>query len=143
MKDMFYGCFELREIQELDTSNCLNTQSMFRDCSSLVSLPDLDLSKVENADNMLSFCFELVTDIPSWKLNNDIDLAKLTYQAFQCGEDFVKSVGIELSVKIIADKNLANTFILKAFQNNPNNPDNTAKVIEIIETKLLNTKGHI
>ncbi len=49
---MFYGCYSLQSIPQLDTSSGTNFSSMFRDCYSLQSIPQLDTSSGTNFSYM-------------------------------------------------------------------------------------------
>ena len=59
MRSMFNGCWALKSIPELDTSQVTDMQYMFRKCSALASIPELDASQVTKISNMFSGCSSL------------------------------------------------------------------------------------
>ena len=59
MRSMFNGCWALASIPELDTSNVTDMQYMFRKCSALVTIPELDTSQVTNVYFMFNGCSSL------------------------------------------------------------------------------------
>ena len=56
---MFYGCFSLTAIPQLDTSSVINMAYMFYNCYSLTAIPELDTSSVTNMSNMFRYCHSL------------------------------------------------------------------------------------
>ncbi len=56
---MFYGCYSLQSIPQLDTSSGTNFSYMFRDCYSLQSIPQLDTSSGTNFSYMFYGCYSL------------------------------------------------------------------------------------
>jgi surface protein len=69
--NMFYQCYKLQTIPQLDTSAVTNMKYMFYDCYNLTTIPQLDTSKVTNMDNMFYECHSLIT-IPQ------LDTSKVT-----------------------------------------------------------------
>ena len=61
MSNMFYSCYSLVSIPQLDTSAVTNMSSMFNNCYCLVSIPQLDTSAVTNMSNMFYSCYSLVS----------------------------------------------------------------------------------
>lgn len=64
--DMSYGAgirSLIKSIDEIDTSNMSNMNSMFNTCTHLYSIPLLDTSNVTNMANMFTRCLFL-TDVP-------------------------------------------------------------------------------
>ena len=59
MRSMFNGCFALESVPELDTSQVTDMQSMFRKCSALESIPELDSGQVTNVYTMFEGCSSL------------------------------------------------------------------------------------
>ena len=59
MRSMFNGCWALASVPELDTSNVTDMQYMFRKCSALASIPELDSGQVTNVYFMFSGCSSL------------------------------------------------------------------------------------
>ena len=56
---MFYNCYALTAIPQLDTSSVKNMNSMFYDCYSLTAIPQLNTSSVTNMDRMFYDCYSL------------------------------------------------------------------------------------
>ena len=63
MSYMFYSCYSLTAIPQLDTSAVTNMSYMFYSCSSLTAIPQLDTSLVTNMGYMFYSCYSL-TAIP-------------------------------------------------------------------------------
>ena len=63
MTQMFYNCYSLTAIPQLDTSAVTNMTQMFQGCSSLTAIPQLDTSAVTNMVGMFQGCSSL-TAIP-------------------------------------------------------------------------------
>ncbi|MGM9608361.1 MAG: BspA family leucine-rich repeat surface protein [Oscillospiraceae bacterium] len=63
MSYMFYYCYSLTSIPQLDTSAVKNMSSMFNSCYSLTAIPQLDTSSVTNMSYMFYYCYSL-TAIP-------------------------------------------------------------------------------
>ena len=59
MRSMFNGCWALASVPELDTSQVTDMQSMFRKCSALESIPELDSGQVTNVYTMFEGCSSL------------------------------------------------------------------------------------
>lgn len=59
MSYMFYKCFNLTTIPQLNTSNVTNMNSMFTNVENIKEIPRLDTSKVINMDNMFQNCYFL------------------------------------------------------------------------------------
>ena len=59
MRSMFNGCWALASVPELDTSQVTDMQYMFRKCSALASIPALDTSQVTNVYFMFDNCSSL------------------------------------------------------------------------------------
>ena len=59
MSYMFYSCYSLTAIPQLDTSAVTNMSYMFNYCSSLTAIPQLDTSAVTNMSYMFSGCYYL------------------------------------------------------------------------------------
>ena len=71
LQELFYGCYSLTSIPELDTSQVTNMRSMFNGCSALAAIPALDTSQVTDMQRMFSSCVSL-TAIP------DLDTSQVT-----------------------------------------------------------------
>ena len=63
MSYMFYYCYSLTAIPQLDTSAVTDMRNMFAYCHSLTAIPQLDTSAVTNMSNMFYYCYSL-TAIP-------------------------------------------------------------------------------
>ena len=61
MSYMFYDCYSLTAIPQLDTSAVTNMSSMFSGCYSLTSIPQLDTSAVTDMNYMFGYCYSLTT----------------------------------------------------------------------------------
>ena len=60
MGNMFYYCYSLVSIPQLDTSSVTSMSGMFYYCYSLVSIPQLNTAKVTSMSNMFGYCYSLV-----------------------------------------------------------------------------------
>lgn len=76
--NMFYNCFNLITIPQLNTSNVTNMPSMFYNCKSLISIPLLDTSKAISLNSMFYDCYSLTT-IPLLDTSKAISLAAMFY----------------------------------------------------------------
>ena len=63
INNMFYNCYSLTSIPQLDTSAVTNMSNMFGYCRSLTSIPQLDTSAAKNMLSMFNNCYSL-TSIP-------------------------------------------------------------------------------
>ena len=61
MSDMFYNCFYLITIPQMDTSKMMCMDSMFHDCYSLTSIPQIDTSNVLSMYYTFTYCMNLTT----------------------------------------------------------------------------------
>jgi surface protein len=59
MSKMFYNCYSLVSIPQLDTASVTDMSSMFSGCYSLVSIPQLDTASVTNMSSMFNNCNSL------------------------------------------------------------------------------------
>lgn len=71
---MFSGCYSLRAIPLLDTSNVKSMYQMFYDCASLEAIPQLDTSNATNMVNMFFGCRTLKA-IPPFDTSNVTSMA--------------------------------------------------------------------
>lgn len=60
MSYMFYYCYSLTTIPQLNTSQATNMSYIFSDCYSLLAIPQLNTSQVTNMSSMFSDCHSLV-----------------------------------------------------------------------------------
>ena len=60
-KSMFQGCYFLKSIPNLNTSNATSLSNLFRECYSLVTIPLIDTSNGTNFSYMFSDCHSLTT----------------------------------------------------------------------------------
>lgn len=58
---MFYYCYNLKEIPFFDTSNVTNSSQMFYECESLITIPEFNFSKSKNVERMFEWCQRLET----------------------------------------------------------------------------------
>ena len=89
---MFYYCYSLVSIPQLDTSNVTDMSSMFYYCYSLVSIPQLDTSNVTDMSSMFYYCYSLVS-IPQLDTSNVTDMSSMFYYCHSlvyCNLDNVK-----------------------------------------------------
>ena len=63
MTNMFYYCYSLTAIPQMDTSAVTDMLSMFQNCYSLTAIPQMDTSAVTNMNFMFQYCYSL-TAIP-------------------------------------------------------------------------------
>ena len=63
MNDMFYYCYSLTAIPQMDTSAVTNMSNMFYYCYSLTAIPQMDTSAVTDMSYMFNNCYSL-TAIP-------------------------------------------------------------------------------
>ena len=61
ISNMFYNCYSLTSIPQLDTSAVTNMSNMFGYCYSLTSIPQLNTSAVTNMSSMFNNCYSLTT----------------------------------------------------------------------------------
>ena len=80
MSYMFYSCYSLTAIPQLDTSAVTNMSYMFYSCSSLTAIPQLDTSLVTNMRYMFGFCYSL-TAIP--QLDTSL-VTNMGYMFYRC-----------------------------------------------------------
>ena len=64
LDSLFYNCYALVSVPELDTSQVTSMQYMFYNCYALVSVPELDTSQVTSMFYMFSGC-QALTSIPA------------------------------------------------------------------------------
>ena len=75
-KNMFYNCFHLTSIPQLDTSNVSNMNRMFSGCISLTSIPQMDTRSVTHMNQMFNGCSSL-TSIPQLDASNATDMNRM------------------------------------------------------------------
>ena len=61
MSNMFYSCYSLTAIPQMDTSAVTNMSGMFSSCYSLTAIPQMDTSAVTNMRSIFSGCFSLTS----------------------------------------------------------------------------------
>ena len=81
ISNMFYNCYSLTAIPQLDTSNVMSMASMFNSCSSLQTIPQLDTSNVTNMNGMFNSCSSLQT-IPQLDTSNVINMSSMFSNCF-------------------------------------------------------------
>lgn len=59
LEGLFYGCANLKEAPEMNTSNVKNMNTMFQDCALLVTVPAYDTSNCTSMKNMFHGCNSL------------------------------------------------------------------------------------
>ena len=75
-KNMFFNCFHLTSIPQLDTSNVSNMNRMFSGCISLTIIPQMDTRSVTNMNQMFNGCSSL-TSIPQLDASNATDMNRM------------------------------------------------------------------
>lgn len=60
-KGMFYNCYSLTAVLQLDTSSATDIQAMFYNCYSLMAIPQLDASSATYMNSMFYCCYGLTT----------------------------------------------------------------------------------
>ena len=75
---LFYNCYSLTTIPQLDTSNATDTRGMFSRCTSLTTVPQLDTSKVTNMFSMFEQCTSLIT-IPQLDTSKVTNMSMMFY----------------------------------------------------------------
>ena len=73
---MFYYCYSLMAIPQLNTSQVTNMSSMFSDCYFLTAIPQLNTSQVTNMKNMFGGC-SLLTAIPELDTSSVTDMSSM------------------------------------------------------------------
>ena len=73
---LFYNCYSLTTVPQLDTSNATDTRGMFSRCTSLTTVPQLDTSKVTNMFSMFEQCTSLTT-IPQLDTSKVTDMSNM------------------------------------------------------------------
>lgn len=66
---MFFSCFSLQSILQLDTSSGTNFSNMFYSCYSLKSIPKFDTSAGINFSEMFIYCYSLQS-VPQFNTSN-------------------------------------------------------------------------
>jgi surface protein len=78
MSGMFYYCYSLVSIPQIDTSNVTDMSYMVSNCNSLVSIPQLDTQNVTNMGKMFNNCYSLThANLKNAKLAYDLSKANL------------------------------------------------------------------
>ena len=80
MSNMFYNCYALTAIPQLNTSSVTNMSYMFYDCYSLTAIPQFDTSSVKNMNSMFYSCYSL-TSIPQLDTSS---VTGMTYMFYSC-----------------------------------------------------------
>ena len=75
---LFYNCYSLTTVPQLDTSNATDTRGMFSRCTSLTTVPQLDTSKVTNMFSMFEQCTSLTT-IPQLDTSKVTNMSMMFY----------------------------------------------------------------
>lgn len=78
MNKMFYECTNLTTIPQLDTSNVTSMSQMFYKCTNLTTIPQLDTSNVTNAYYMFNQCGNLIS-VPQLNTNKVSDMSGMFY----------------------------------------------------------------
>lgn len=73
---LFYNCYELEAIPELDVSGNRYAESVFENCRSITSVPLFDTSSVTNASKMFKGCESLVS-VPQYDFSSTYELEEL------------------------------------------------------------------
>ena len=77
-KYLFYNCYSLTTVPQLDTSNATDTRGMFSRCTSLTTVPQLDTSKDTNMFCMFEQCTSLIT-IPQLDTSKVTNMSMMFY----------------------------------------------------------------
>ena len=75
---LFYNCYSLTTVPQLDTSNATDTRGMFSRCTSLTTIPQLDTRKVTNMFSMFEQCTSLIT-IPQLDTSKVTNMSMMFY----------------------------------------------------------------
>ena len=78
MSSMFYGCYSLTAIPQMDTSAVTNMSNMFTQCFSLAAIPQMDTSAVTNMSSMFNSCFSLAA-IPQMDTSAVTNMSSMFY----------------------------------------------------------------
>ena len=81
MSDLFFDCWSLKSVPELDTTKVINMRGIFRYCSNLKNIPNLDTSKVMDMYGMFYSCTNL-TNIPNLNTLNVTNMYWMFYDCF-------------------------------------------------------------
>ena len=81
MSNMFYNCYALTSIPQLNTSSVTNMSYMFYNCYSLTAIPQLDTSSVKNMNSMFYSCYSL-TSIPQLDTSSVKNINRLFYNCY-------------------------------------------------------------
>jgi surface protein len=73
---MFYKCFSLKAIPELDISNVTDMSDMFNYCQELKSIPLFDTSNVKIMNSMFAYCQSLKT-IPQLNMKSATSVSSI------------------------------------------------------------------
>lgn len=76
MSYIFSDCYSLMAIPQLNTSQVTNMSSMFSDCYFLTAIPQLNTSQVTNMKNMFGGC-SLLTAIPELDTSSVTDMSSM------------------------------------------------------------------
>jgi hypothetical protein len=80
-RSMFYNCYSLQSIPQLDTSSGTDFSQMFRYCYSLQSIPQLDTSSGENFGFMFYYCYSLQS-IPQLDTSRGTHFGSMFYYCY-------------------------------------------------------------
>ena len=81
MSNMFYSCYSLTAIPQMDTSAVTNMSGMFSSCYYLTAIPQMDTSAVTNMSGMFNSCYSL-TAIPQIDTSAAKDMSNMFYSCY-------------------------------------------------------------
>ena len=121
---MFYNCYSLTAIPQLDTSSVTNMNNMFNKCYSLTAIPLLDTSSVTSMSGMFYYCYSLTTAnlkgvALACQLNNSALLSKDSLLYLINNEAATSAITIKLA-SYAYDKWATDPDIVAALANHPN-----------------------
>ena len=76
MNGMFVACYSLTAIPQMNTSAVTDMINMFSSCYSLKSIPQMDTSAVKNMSNMFYYCYSL-TAIPQMDTSSVTNMKRM------------------------------------------------------------------
>ena len=79
--NMFFYCYSLTAIPQMDTSAVTNMNGMFVSCFSLTAIPQLDTSAVTDMSNMFYYCYSL-TAIPQLDTSAVTNMSYMFYACY-------------------------------------------------------------
>ena len=135
MNNIFFKCYSLVGIPQLDTKNVTNMSNMFNQCNALVGIPELDTANVTSTNNMFSQCYSLI-GIPQLDTANVTDMNNMFYYCYSLVSVSLKNV--KLSYQLNHVSKLSKGALLYIINNEASTSAITIKLATYAYTRLAN-----